>query len=198
MRSLSSHNSSAEITCSRAIGSSKTPTSLFLNGSDVEDSRSVSDASVNSGDNRGVTLKGTIEDSSDGDCSDDFVQLSSDTDSVDDEASQPKINRRKVQVQVHDNAAALSTSSSSQSLDDLESVLQTTFGYAEFRPGQRWAIERCLRGQRSLLVMPTGAGKSLCYMIPALRLHGMFHSHNIVVTKVLQDESICLRIDCGS
>ena len=140
---------------------------------------------MNSGDNRGVTLKGTIEDSSDGDCSDDFVQLSSDTDSVDDEASQP--NRRKVQVQVHDNAAALSSSSSSsQSLDDLESVLQTTFGYAEFRPGQRWAIERCLRGQRSLLVMPTGAGKSLCYMIPALRLRGMFHSHNIVVTTVIR------------
>ena len=149
----------------------------------MEDSRSVSDASINSGDNRGVTLKGTIEDSSDGDCSDDFVQLSSDTDSVGDDASQPKINRRKVQVA---NAAALSTSSSSQSLDDLESVLQTTFGYAEFRPGQRWAIERCLRGQRSLLVMPTGAGKSLCYMIPALRLHGMFHSHNIVVTAVIR------------
>ncbi len=139
---------------------------------------------MNSGDNRGVTLKGTIEDSSDDDCSDDFVQLSSDTDSVVDDASQQKINRRKVQV--HDKAAALSTSSSLQSLDDLESVLQTTFGYAEFRPGQRWAIERCLRGQRSLLVMPTGAGKSLCYMIPALRLHGMFHSHNIVVTTVIR------------
>jgi hypothetical protein len=37
----------------------------------------------------------------------------------------------------------------------------------------RWAIQRCLDGHSSLLVMPTGAGKSLCYMLPALALPGL-------------------------
>lgn len=56
--------------------------------------------------------------------------------------------------------------------NSLEWILQTTFGYAEFRPGQKWAIERCLSARRSLLVMPTGAGKSLCYMLPSLLIEG--------------------------
>jgi ATP-dependent DNA helicase RecQ len=45
-------------------------------------------------------------------------------------------------------------------------------GHAEFRPGQREAIEGLLDARRMLLVAPTGGGKSLCYQLPALMLPG--------------------------
>lgn len=45
-------------------------------------------------------------------------------------------------------------------------------GHAEFRPGQREAIEGLLDDDRTLLVAPTGGGKSLCYQLPALLLEG--------------------------
>jgi len=45
-------------------------------------------------------------------------------------------------------------------------------GHAEFRPGQREAIEGLLDDDRMLLVAPTGGGKSLCYQLPALLLEG--------------------------
>ena len=45
-------------------------------------------------------------------------------------------------------------------------------GHAEFRPGQREAIEGLLESRRMLLVAPTGGGKSLCYQLPALMLPG--------------------------
>ena len=49
----------------------------------------------------------------------------------------------------------------------LRKRLQSLFGYSDFRPGQEWTIRRCLEGQRTLLVAPTGLGKSLCYALPA-------------------------------
>jgi len=47
-------------------------------------------------------------------------------------------------------------------------ALRRLFGFAEFRPGQREAVEAALAGRDCLVVMPTGAGKSLCYQLPAL------------------------------
>ena len=51
-------------------------------------------------------------------------------------------------------------------------VLQSVFGYADFRPGQRQVIDAVIEGKDCIAVMPTGAGKSLTYQIPARILDG--------------------------
>ena len=51
-------------------------------------------------------------------------------------------------------------------------ALQRTFGFAHFRGRQQDVIDRVMAGQNSLAVMPTGAGKSLTYQIPALCREG--------------------------
>jgi ATP-dependent DNA helicase RecQ len=55
---------------------------------------------------------------------------------------------------------------------DLQTSLRRNFGFDEFRPGQAEAIELVQSGQSALVVMPTGAGKSLCYQLAALHLPG--------------------------
>jgi len=56
---------------------------------------------------------------------------------------------------------------------DLLTTLHQHFGFDSFRPGQETAIRRVLAGQHTLLVMPTGSGKSLAYQLPALLLPGL-------------------------
>ncbi len=52
------------------------------------------------------------------------------------------------------------------------SILRSTFGFPDFRGVQPQVIERVMAGQHTLAVMPTGAGKSLCYQVPALARPG--------------------------
>jgi ATP-dependent DNA helicase RecQ len=52
-------------------------------------------------------------------------------------------------------------------------ALLERFGLEEFRPGQREAVQAALDGRDSLVVMPTGGGKSLCYQLPALAGDGL-------------------------
>ncbi len=47
-------------------------------------------------------------------------------------------------------------------------VLKHVFGYDEFRSGQEVIVEHLIKGEDALILMPTGAGKSLCYQIPGL------------------------------
>lgn len=55
---------------------------------------------------------------------------------------------------------------------DIHAILKSVYGYSAFREGQEDVIRAILDGRDVLGVMPTGAGKSLCYQIPALALEG--------------------------
>ncbi|OBT12910.1 ATP-dependent DNA helicase RecQ [Vibrio sp. UCD-FRSSP16_10] len=52
-------------------------------------------------------------------------------------------------------------------------VLEDVFGYPSFRDGQQQVVEATLAGRDSLVIMPTGGGKSLCYQVPMLVSSGM-------------------------
>ncbi|MCB2062653.1 MAG: ATP-dependent DNA helicase RecQ, partial [Novosphingobium sp.] len=52
-------------------------------------------------------------------------------------------------------------------------ILRQTFGYESYRPGQEPIVDALVAGRNVLAVMPTGAGKSLCYQLPALAGEGL-------------------------
>ena len=56
---------------------------------------------------------------------------------------------------------------------DLANILEKYWGYHSFRPLQREAMDAVLAGRDSLLVLPTGGGKSLCFQAPALAVDGL-------------------------
>ena len=51
---------------------------------------------------------------------------------------------------------------------DKYGILKKYFGYPDFREGQELLIDSILQGRDVLGIMPTGAGKSICYQVPAL------------------------------
>ena len=58
-------------------------------------------------------------------------------------------------------------------IDDAREILRTHFGYPAFRPGQERAVQAVLEGRDTLVILPTGGGKSLCFQVPALMLPGL-------------------------
>jgi ATP-dependent DNA helicase RecQ len=77
--------------------------------------------------------------------------------------------------------------------DPKRRVLKDVFGFDDFRPGQAPVMEALLAGRHVLAVMPTGAGKSLCYQVPALVKGGL----TIVVSPLvalMQDQVAALRL----
>lgn len=76
---------------------------------------------------------------------------------------------------------------------DKYTVLRDVFGYDQFRAGQEEVVDTLLSGKSVLAIMPTGAGKSLCFQVPALASHGMA----IVVSPLvalMQDQVAALRL----
>ena len=77
-------------------------------------------------------------------------------------------------IQFPENTQAASRRKTpSKTLAKIDRILKKVFGLAELRPGQRSVIEAVLNNEHTLAIMPTGAGKSLCYQIPALLMPGM-------------------------
>src|SRR5438045_1756418 len=58
-------------------------------------------------------------------------------------------------------------------MEEAKHILKTIFGYDEFRPLQETCIRSILAKKDTLLIMPTGGGKSLCCQIPALIFKGL-------------------------
>jgi ATP-dependent DNA helicase RecQ len=72
-------------------------------------------------------------------------------------------------------------------------ILRDVFGYDSFRPGQEAIVDSLLAGRNVLAVMPTGAGKSLCFQIPALVKNAL----TIVVSPLvalMQDQVTALKL----
>src|SRR5437868_1090025 len=55
----------------------------------------------------------------------------------------------------------------------LRDRIRDYFGFRRFRPGQAEAVDSALQGRDTLVVMPTGSGKSLCFQLTALALEGI-------------------------
>ena len=60
-----------------------------------------------------------------------------------------------------------------QPVSEKRALLKSVFGYEGFRPGQEQLIDALLQGRDVMGIMPTGAGKSMCYQLPALLLPGI-------------------------
>ena len=61
----------------------------------------------------------------------------------------------------------------STGMDVLNGILEKYWGYTSFRPLQREAMDAVMTHRDSLLVLPTGGGKSLCFQAPAIALNGL-------------------------
>ena len=69
--------------------------------------------------------------------------------------------------------------------DPLLPILEQYWGYTSFRPLQREAMEAVLGGRDSLVILPTGGGKSLCYQVPAVVLARAGRGTTIVVSPLI-------------
>src|SRR4051794_40760898 len=76
---------------------------------------------------------------------------------------------------------------------ELKQVVREHFGFRRFRPGQERAVQAAMQGRDTIVIMPTGSGKSLCFQLPALALEGT----TIVVSPLIvlmKDQTDSLKI----
>src|SRR5689334_14928906 len=77
---------------------------------------------------------------------------------------------RRLDDAVATNGRQASPMTSPTTIEQARAALKEHFGYPAFRPGQEAAVDSVLSGRDTLVVLPTGGGKSLCYQVPALML----------------------------
>ncbi len=84
-----------------------------------------------------------------------------------DPASRATFSRKREKGRAQLKRATAARTPLSPSLADARRVLRAIFGHDDFRPGQEQIVDAILDGRDVLAVMPTGAGKSLLYQLPA-------------------------------
>src|SRR6478672_7132973 len=77
---------------------------------------------------------------------------------------------RRVDDAVAPDGQHASRMTTTTTIEQARAALKQHFGYPAFRPGQEAAVESVLASRDTLVVLPTGGGKSLCYQVPALIL----------------------------
>ena len=70
-------------------------------------------------------------------------------------------------------------------MNEAQNILKKYFGYENFRPGQKELIDHILSKEDVLGIMPTGAGKSVCYQVPTMILDGI----TIVISPLIERSS---------
>ena len=75
-----------------------------------------------------------------------------------------------------------------------ETILKEWFGYEQFRPGQREVVNAILSGRDCLAVLPTGAGKSVCFQVPALMQAGLTYVISPLIS-LMEDQVAHLQQD---
>ena len=93
----------------------------------------------------------------------------------------PSRRRKTAASGANENARQRAVGTPTSSDASVRRTLRSVFGHTRLRPGQAEVIDRVLAGQSTLAIMPTGAGKSLCYQLPALTFEGM----TLVVTPLI-------------
>lgn len=80
-------------------------------------------------------------------------------------------------------------------MDTLRPILKQYWGFDDFRPLQAEAMECVVGGRDSVVVLPTGGGKSICFQAPAMHLDGMA----VVVSPLisLMNDQVDTLVDCG-
>jgi ATP-dependent DNA helicase RecQ len=78
-------------------------------------------------------------------------------------------------------------------LADARAVLLKHFGFADFRPSQREVVRAVLSGRDTLAVLPTGAGKSACFQVPALLLDGVTVVVSPLISLMTDQVAACQR-----
>ena len=72
-----------------------------------------------------------------------------------------------------------------QPVSEKRALLKSVFGYEGFRPGQEQLIDALLQGRDAMGIMPTGAGKSLLFQLPALHLKERFGAVTVVISPLI-------------
>ena len=148
---------------------------LSLNNVDAQSSESINDGEESNDDENDDDHD---DDDDDHDDASDVLEICRENDDDDHSASSGELEicnslEGRNSTAIMESDEKINDNTSVHAKSKLHEALFDLFGYTFFRDGQEWAIKRCLEKKRSLLVAPTGMGKSLCYALPAALMDGI-------------------------